>query len=64
MTGGPKLMFGTKCPSITSRCRKSAPPASTSSISAPSLEKLAERIDAAMRGPVVVKGFSVMGVDC
>ena len=24
MIGGPKLMFGTKCPSITSRCRKSA----------------------------------------
>ena len=29
MTGGPKVMLGTKCPSITSRWIQSAPAAST-----------------------------------
>src|SRR5438552_11722104 len=62
MIGGPKLMFGTKWPSITSRCKKSAPPVKTSWISAPSFEKSAERIDAASWGAVVLNGFSVIQI--
>ena len=34
-TGGPKLMFGTKWPSMTSRCSQSAPAASTAATSSP-----------------------------
>src|SRR5437867_4267533 len=47
-TGGPRLILGTKCPSITSRCSTSAPPLSTFSISALRFEKSAERIDGAI----------------
>src|SRR4051812_25923174 len=55
-------MFGTKCPSITSRWRKSAPPCSTSSISDPSFAKSADRIDGAIWGMLEVKGLVVMEV--
>src|ERR1700686_3199396 len=41
-------MFGTKCPSITSRWIQSAPAASTARTSSPSLEKSEARIDGAM----------------
>src|SRR5579862_8914610 len=41
-------MFGTKCPSITSRWIQSAPAASTARTSSPSLEKSDARIDGAM----------------
>jgi hypothetical protein len=50
MIAGPKLMFGTKCPSITSRWKKSAPKPCTSSISAPSFAKFADKIDGAING--------------
>src|SRR5690348_13200098 len=62
MIAGPKLMFGTRCPSITSRCKKSAPPLSTSSISLPSLAKFADRIDARIWGLVKVNGSVVTWV--
>src|ERR1700730_434443 len=42
-------MFGTKCPSITSRCSQSAPAATTSRTSSPRRAKSAARIDGAMR---------------
>src|SRR5690348_7587565 len=60
MIAGPKLMFGTKCPSITSRCKKSAPPPNTSSISLPNLEKSADKIDASICGPVALNGSVVI----
>src|ERR1700755_1514485 len=41
-------MFGTKCPSITSRWIQSAPAASTARTSSPSLEKSDAKIDVAM----------------
>src|SRR5258708_1452199 len=47
MTGGPIVRFGTKCPSITSRCRTVPPPSRAASASAPSCAKLAERIEGA-----------------
>ena len=47
-TSGPKVMLGTKCPSITSRWIQSAPAASTARTSSPSLAKSAARIDGAM----------------
>src|SRR3954449_4043895 len=53
-------MFGTECPSITSQCRKSPPPASTFSHSAPSRAKSADRIEGAISGPDVVKGSVVI----
>src|SRR5437588_8656667 len=43
------VILGTKWPSITSIWIQSAPAASIASISAPSLEKSAERMDGAMR---------------
>ena len=48
MTDGPKVMLGTKCPSITSRWIQSAPAASTASISSPSRLKSEARTDAAI----------------
>ena len=48
MTGGPNVMFGTKCPSITSRWIQSAPAASTVATSSPSRAKSADRIEGAM----------------
>jgi hypothetical protein len=45
MTGGPKVMLGTKWPSITSRWTQSAPAATTASTSSPRREKSADRID-------------------
>ena len=48
-TGGPKVMFGTKWPSIMSRCTQSAPARTTVSTSSPSREKSAERMEGAMR---------------
>src|SRR4051794_12962996 len=41
-------MFGTKCPSMTSRWIQSAPAASTARTSSPSLAKSEARIDGAM----------------
>ena len=49
-TGGPKVMLGTKCPSITSRWIQSAPAASTARVSSASFEKSAARIEGAMTG--------------
>ena len=46
---GPKVMFGTKCPSITSIWIQSAPAASTARTSSPSRAKSAERMEGAMR---------------
>src|SRR5277367_3508586 len=48
MTGGPKVMLGTKWPSITSRWIQSAPAATTARTSSPSLAKSADRIEGAM----------------
>ena len=48
MTGGPNVMLGTKCPSITSRRIQSPPASSTARISSPSWAKSADRIDGAM----------------
>ena len=45
ITSGPIVMFGTKCPSITSMCIKSAPAFSRSLISLPSLLKSADKIE-------------------
>src|SRR5215510_12463474 len=49
ITTGPKLILGTKCPSITSIWIQSAPASSMARTSSPSFEKSAERIDGAMR---------------
>src|SRR6266481_5565628 len=46
-TGGPIVRFGTKCPSITSRCRTVPPPSMAARASAPSCAKLAERMEGA-----------------
>src|SRR5579864_3346237 len=46
-TGGPIVRFGTKCPSITSRCSTVPPPSIAADASAPSCAKLAERMDGA-----------------
>src|ERR1700676_117007 len=46
-TGGPMVKFGTKWPSITSRCSTVPPPSIAADASAPSCAKLAERIDGA-----------------
>src|SRR5215469_10723710 len=57
-------MFGTKCPSITSRWIQSAPAASTARTSSPSLEKSDARIDGAMtrgRGARGMGGFRSFG---
>src|SRR3954451_1311088 len=58
---GPMVRFGTKWPSMTSRCRTSAP-CSTLAISSASFEKSAERRDGAsliMKLPVA--GFQLPG---
>src|SRR5208282_2527898 len=47
-TGGPKVMLGTKCPSITSRWIQSAPAAAIARTSSPSLEKSDDKIEGAM----------------
>ena len=47
-TSGPKVMLGTKWPSMTSTWIQSAPAASTARTSSPSLAKSAARIDGAM----------------
>ncbi len=49
-SGGPNVMFGTKCPSITSRWSTVAPASTTFRISSARRPKSAERIDGAMRG--------------
>src|SRR5210317_17814 len=46
--GGPKVRFGTKCPSMTSICTQSAPCASIARISAPKLAKSADKMDGAI----------------
>src|SRR5580692_2598899 len=46
-TGGPMVMFGTKCPSITSRCKTVPPPSSAAFASAPNCAKLADNIEGA-----------------
>src|SRR3954453_3256751 len=63
MKCSPKLMFGTKWPSITSKCRKSAPVRRTSSISRSRWAKSAESTEAAICGEVVSNGFSVTLVE-
>src|SRR6185436_17695384 len=47
-TGKPTVIFGTKCPSITSTCNTPAPPRSTALIWSPRHEKSADKIDGAM----------------
>ena len=49
MTGGPKVMLGTKWPSITSRWIQSAPALSIASTSSPSFEKSDASTDGAIR---------------
>src|SRR4051794_18762468 len=44
-TGGPMVRLGTKWPSMTSRCRREAPPRSTRAISSASRAKSADRIE-------------------
>src|SRR4028118_925107 len=56
MTAGPKLMLGTKCPSITSRWVQAAPPASNCWTSSPRRLKSAERTDGAIRRGRVICG--------
>ena len=48
MNGKPIEMFGTNCPSITSRCKTSAPPVSTFLISWVIFARSAERIEGAI----------------
>src|SRR5471030_498001 len=48
-TSGPMVIFGTKCPSMTSTWIQSAPAASIARTSSPNLAKSAARIDGAMR---------------
>jgi len=43
--GAPRVIFGTKCPSITSICSMSAPAFSTAIDSFPSMEKSEARIE-------------------
>ena len=59
ITSGPKEMFGTKWPSMTSRWIQSAPAAVTSRTSSPSLAKSAARIEGAMRMGSVIETYSV-----
>src|SRR5580704_7010952 len=56
-TGGPKVMLGTKWPSITSRWIQSAPAAATARTSSPSFEKSDDRIEGAM-----ITGLDTRGV--
>src|SRR4029078_1682823 len=49
ITTGPKLILGTKCPSMTSIWTQPAPASSMARPSSPSFEKSAERIDGAIR---------------
>ena len=49
-TSGPRVMLGTKWPSITSTCTQSAPAASTAATSSPSRAKSAERIEGTIAG--------------
>src|SRR4051794_10247601 len=53
-TGNPMVIFGTKCPSITSTCRIFAPPFFTEAISSPSLVKSAESSDGAISNILVI----------
>src|SRR5690606_12259004 len=55
MTCGPKVMLGTKWPSITSRWIQSAPAAATASTSSPSREKSADSTEGAMTIPLSIK---------
>ncbi|MNL59059.1 hypothetical protein D3C87_1827520 [compost metagenome] len=56
---GPKVMFGTKCPSITSQWIQSAPASSIARTSSPSFEKSAERMEGAIRmGRVMAGGLA------
>ena len=48
MMGGPKVMLGTQCPSITSQWIQSAPAASTALTSSASRPKSAERMEGAI----------------
>src|SRR5215212_7842371 len=58
-TSGPIVMFGTKCPSITSTWIQSPPAWSTARTSSPSRAKSAERIEGAMRrGRVMGRGVT------
>src|SRR5262245_50617987 len=50
MTTGPMVMLSTNCPSITSRCRRSAPAASTAATSASMRLQSAARSDGATAG--------------
>ena len=45
---GPKVRFGTKCPSITSTWIRSAPPCSASATCSPRRDASAERIEGAI----------------
>src|SRR5260370_5985295 len=65
-TGGPIVKFGTKWPSITSRCRTVPPPSMAASASPPSCAKLAERMDGASsikaRPKVSSLGFRIAAI--
>ena len=48
-TGTPMVRFGTKRPSMTSTCSRSAPPASTAATASRRQAKSADRMEGAMR---------------
>src|ERR1051325_3069016 len=58
-TGRPTVIFGTKCPSITSTCNTSAPPRSTALICSPRQEKSADRIEGAISIALLTIFFSI-----
>src|SRR4029078_6951184 len=61
-TSGPMVMFGTKCPSMTSTWTQSQPALSMARTSSPSRAKSAERIDGAMMMSRAIKAGSSLPV--
>ncbi len=56
-TAGPMVIFGTKCPSMTSTCTQSAPAAMMARVSSPNAAKSAERIEGATRTGLRIFGL-------
>lgn len=65
-TGGPKVIFGTKCPSIISTCSQSAPCSIVSEHALPRAPKSALRIEGAMiaAGAMVDVVVGADGLQC
>src|SRR3954451_7412444 len=59
---GPRVMFGTKCPSITSIWIQSPPARSIARTSSPSLAKSADRMEGAIRIGLVMSGPVARGL--